>query len=151
MNSTQDLLKELDEFDEELLNEDSNLYRGIFWIKDIDNPKNDLMFKIPTDEYGNYIGDYKEASFNSKSGTSLNHKRTWEKLHQNKPFDYYPRGRVEISNGVAKIFINPHLRDKNIINLIKSEYNLTKCNGIKDIKILDDNSEHYKCYLDREQ
>ena len=125
------------------LNEDSELYRGIFWIKDVDNPTAEWFFQIPTDEYGNssYI-------FNSKKGNTYNHELTWNELHQKKPYNYYPRGRVEISNGIAKIFINPNLNTEKIINLVKSEFNLTERNGIKKIKVIPDYSEHYKCYLD---
>ena len=127
-----------------IINEDSELYRGIFWIKDIDKPTNELFLKIPSDEYGN-----SNTTYNSKNGNTYNHKATWDELNQKKSFDYYPRGRVEIRNGIARIFINPNLNTESILNLIKSEFNLTKHNGIKDIKIFIDNSEHYKCYLDK--
>lgn len=125
------------------LNESSELYSGIFWIKDINNPTTELFFTIPTDEYGN-----SSQIFNSKNGFTYNHERTWKELHQNKPFDYYPRGRVDIQNGVARIFINPNLNTPEIINLIKKEFNLTEMNGIKRVKVLVDNSEHYRCHLD---
>ena len=126
------------------LNESSELCSGIFWIKDPSKPTSELFFQIPTDEYGNT-----SAIFNSKNGFTYNHERTWAELHQNKPFDYYPRGRVDIQNGTARIFINPSLNTTEIINLIKDEFNLNERNGIKKIKVLVDNSEHYKCHLDR--
>lgn len=125
------------------LNESSELYRGIFWIKDIDNPTSEFFFKIPTDEYGNSSGVY-----NSRSGLTYNHEQTWKELGQTKPYNYYPRGRVEIRNGVARIFLNPNLNRVDIISLIKKEFNLTPYNGIKDVKVFVDNSDHYKCYLD---
>ena len=125
------------------LNESSELYSGIFWIKDMDNPTNELFFMVPTTEYGN-----SSTIFNSRNGSTYNHKATWATLHQSKPFDYYPRGRVDIQNGVARIFINPNLNTEEIINLIKSEFNLTTGNGIKKVKVLVDNSEHYRCHLD---
>lgn len=126
------------------LNEDSELYKGIFWIRDIDNPTNELFFQIPTDEYGN-----SSSIFNSKKGDTYNHERTWKELYEKKPFDYYPRGRVEIRNGVARIFLNPNLNTEEIIDLIKREFNLTSRNGIKNIKVFPDYSEHYRCYLDK--
>ena len=125
------------------LNESSELYSGIFWIKDIDNPTNELFFTIPTDEYGN-----NSQVFNSKNGFTYNHETTWKGLHQNKPFDYYPRGRVDIQNGTARIFINPNLNTPEIIEFIKQEFNLNERNGIKKVKVFPDNSEHYKCHLD---
>lgn len=126
-----------------VLLESSELYSGIFWIKDIDNPTNGLFFQVPTDEFGN-----SSNIFNSKDGSTYNHELTWKELHQNKPFNYYPRGRVDIQNGVARIFINPNLNTPKIISLIKDEFNLTEMNGIKKVKVLVDNSEHYRCHLD---
>lgn len=125
------------------LNESSELYSGIFWIKDINRPTSDLFFQVPTDEFGNT-----SQIFNAKNGSTYNHEQTWKELHQSKPFDYYPRGRVDIQNGVARIFINPNLDTPKIIDLIKKEFNLNERNGIKKIKILVDNSEHYRCHLD---
>ena len=126
-----------------VLLESSELYSGIFWIKDIDNPTNELFFQVPTDEFGN-----SSNIFNSKDGSTYNHELTWKELHQNKPFNYYPRGRVDIQNGVARIFINPNLNTPKIISLIKDKFNLTEMNGIKKVKVLVDNSEHYRCHLD---
>lgn len=127
-----------------ILLESSELYSGIFWIKDIDNPTNELFFQVPTDEFGN-----SSNIFNSKDGSTYNHELTWKELHQNKPFDYYPRGRIDIQNGTARIFINPNLNTPEILRLIKNEFNLNERNGIKRVKVFVDNSEHYKCHLDK--
>lgn len=125
------------------LNESSELYSGIFWIKDPDNPTNELFFPIPTDEYGNNSG-----LFNSRNGLTYNHENTWKELHINKPFDYYPRGRVDIQNSVARIFLNPNLNTEKVIDFIKKEFNLNEMNGIKKIVVKPDFSIHYRCHLD---
>lgn len=68
-----------------------------------------------------------------------NHKKP-----KKKPFDYYPRGRVDInSRGEAVIYMNTNI-GKEIIPKIKTAFGIT----IEPI-IKYDRSEHYKCYLDR--
>lgn len=141
----------LDLLEEELLKEDRELYSGVFWIKDIDNPTDELIFQIPTLSDGEV--DDEGLNLNAKSGNTYNHEKLWKELPSNltdnKPFDYYPRGRVMIKNGVADIYANPHLLAENIKSFITNNYHLFQINGIKKIRWHADNSEHYKCYLDR--
>lgn len=137
------------------LNEDTNLYRGIFWIKDIDNiEQSDLYFQIPCDSNGN-INDpeFSMSDLQSSKGKdNYNHKRVWNSLDRkytdNKPFDYYPRGRVEISNGKATIYASPHIPQEKLKNWVIDKFNLTSYNGIRKIRMVADGSEHYRCYLD---
>ena len=88
------------------LNESRELYSGIFWIKDLENlSKNkDLCFLIPCDSYGNITSD---IELNAKSGLTYNHEKVWnslnKKITEGKPFNYFPRGRVQITNGKAII------------------------------------------------
>ncbi|MBR5772548.1 MAG: hypothetical protein IKY00_04965 [Clostridia bacterium] len=83
----------------------------------------------------------------AKSGNTYNHKKLWPLVKPkgcNKPFDYYPRGRVVIAkSGKVVIYMNPNI-DLNYIREIRSAFNLTEEPEIKY-----DNSEHYKSYLDR--
>ena len=141
----------LDLLEEELLKEDIELYSGVFWIKDIDNPTDELIFQIPTSSDGEVNSD--GLDLNAKSGNTYNHEKLWKELSSNltdnKPFDYYPRGRVMIKNGVADIYANPYLLTDNIKNFIVNNYHLFQINGIKKTRWHADNSEHYKCYLDR--
>ncbi len=126
---------------------DDNLYKGIFWIvsrEDIE--ENDFfLFKILTDRDGNVLASY--GDLNSKKGDNYNHRLTWRSLPKemthNKPYNHYPRGRVEIKNNTAKILINPLLNDERIIDYIKSRFNLNE-NTIGEIRVLIDNSAHYK-------
>lgn len=131
--------------------EDSQLYKGIFWIKDVENPKKDLCFKIDCDSDGNSLSS--EYTLNAKSGDTYNHKLLWKrldtKLTEGKTYNYFPRGRVEIKRGVARIFLNVNLFTDYAIDFLKEEFNLNKFNGIRDIKAIVDNSQHYLCYLDK--
>lgn len=135
--------------------EDRNLhyiYRGIFWIKDIQNCEM-ICAKIICYTDGTII-DQGDMALNSKHGDNYNHKKTWSSFDKrivgNRAFNYYPRGRVEIKNGVAKIFLNPHINEEMIIELIKKEFNLISESGITKVKVIPDYSEHYHCYLDEE-
>lgn len=137
------------------LTEDVKLYRGIFWIPDVDDVQSsDLYFTIPCDMNGD-IDDPEfqiPQTMSSTGSDNYNHKRVWNqlpsKLTHNKPFDYYPRGRVEISNGVAKVFHSPYIPQEELKDFVIDKFNLTKHNGIKKIKMIADGSDHYKCYLD---
>ena len=88
-----------------------------------------------------------KVEFSSKSGENFNHKIKWEKLAKNSrhPYNYFPRGRVEISKGVVRIFANPViLAEEEAKNLIVTSFELE---GVKDeIKWIADNSAHY-CYV----
>lgn len=138
-----------------ILNEDIQLYRGIFWITDIDDVySSKLYFTIPCDSNG-IINDTTfsiSPQMSSVGSDNYNHKKVWNqlpsKITKNKSFDYYPRGRVEISNGVAKVFHSPHIPQKELKEFVTDKFNLTQHNGIRKIKMIADGSDHYKCYLD---
>ena len=124
------------------------IYRGIFWIKDLDNleSNSNYLIKIETNENGEAL-NY-PFPLNSKNGNDYTHKASWPLLPsnqtRNKTFDYYPRGRVEIKNGDKTIYFNPILNKEEIINYIKKEYCLSG-----EVKIIPDFHKHYKCNLDR--
>lgn len=103
------------------------LSRGVFW--DIDGK----LFAYP------FYDDSTEGV--AKSGNTFNHKLLWKFINptrSNVPYNYYPRGRVEITrSGKAIIYLNPNIPE------IKKEF------GIREKpRILYDYSEHYKCHLD---
>lgn len=135
-----------------VITEDSELYKGIFWIVDLDNIDNNrnYCFKIPSDVYGNPIDD--TLDLNAKSGSTYNHKLVWDnlsrKLTKGKPYNYFPRGRIEFHNGIAKIFLNGNINREDVIDFLISEFNIVPHNGIKNIKVIEDNSSHYLCNLD---
>ena len=125
------------------------LFKGIFWIVDKENLENNepYLFKILTNRNGDVLASYDDL--NSKKGDNYNHRLTWEtlpkELTHNKPYNYYPRGRIEIKNDTAKIFINPLLNESNILGYIKKEYNLDD-RFVSQIIIIVDNSRHYQSH-----
>lgn len=107
--------------------------RGVFWLID------GVLKCYPFD------GSITEGI--TKSGNSYNHKKLWEHIRSqgcNKPFDYYPRGRVEISSkGKAIVYMSPH---------IGKEYTAQVCAAFElddEPVVKFDHSEHYHCYLDK--
>ena len=116
-------------------NKDRNPNNGVFWLID------DKLYAFPYNE-----NKYREAV--SKSGTAYNHQKIWEYIRpkgcSNKPFDYYPRGRVIIIrlNNQPVIYMNPNISEKYVPEIMEA-FNLQK-----DPIIRYDYSEHYKCYLD---
>lgn len=131
--------------------EDSQLYKGIFWIVNLDDYSlnSNYCFLIPTNLNGDNI---ENVDVNAKSGTTFNHERTWNslprKLTQGEKYNYFPRGRVEINHGKAIIYANPHICNNELKNFIIDGFNLNKHNGISEIIVKADGSEHYKCFLD---
>lgn len=127
-----------------------DLAQGVFWIVDMDNMENNKRYCFPI--YSTPDGDIisSEYDLNAKSGITYNHEKLWKELGNNKPFNYYPRGRVQISNGKANIYLNPNINYDEVIDFIKDEFKLYKSNGINKINIHSDGSSHYKCYLDEE-
>ena len=135
-----------------IIKEDSQLYKGIFWINDLEDIYNNkLYFQVPCDAFGEIDSD---IELNSKSGKSFNHENTWKKLSYKETngevYNYYPRGRVEIANGKAIIYCSPYICTDELKNWIIQKYNLTKHNGINSVRLVADGSNHYKCYLDKE-
>ena len=113
------------------LQKQSDLKRGVFWIVE------GKLLAFPFDESA--------QERIAKSGKTYNHKLLWEHIKPcNKPFDYYPRGRVGYNaKGAAIIYMNPQIEDK-YRSEIKAAFRITS-----DPMIKYDHSEHYKCYLDR--
>ena len=107
--------------------------RGVFWIVEGE-------LKVFPYEDGSIYGV-------SKSGDNYNHRLLWAYIRpagSKKPFDYYPRGRVEYKkDGTPIIYLNPNI-GRDYILLIRNAFGLTE-----EPIIRYDYSEHYKCYLDR--
>ena len=126
------------------------LYKGIFWIKDIENV-NAVVVKSRCNHNGEFI-ELLKPEFLSKSGFEFNHKAVWNELPktdtENKPYNYFPRGRVQIRNGSAVIYANANIANDRIKEWVIKEFNLLKSNGISNVKIKADMSNHYLCYLD---
>ncbi|WP_251198350.1 hypothetical protein [Anaerotardibacter muris] len=82
----------------------------------------------------------------AKSGNTFNHKKLWEALSLSSlPYNYYPRGRVDVANnGQAVIYLNPSINTESVVSQIKAAFGIEG----EDFQVRDDHSEHYKCYLD---
>ena len=130
---------------------------GIFWIisdsSDLEGYKL-IRFCVSCDAYG-IATEKPSIPLNSKSGTSYNHKAIWNdhikssashKPYSRENYNHYPRGRVEISNNKAIVYLNPFLCQPKILDEIKMAFGLTKSN-IDNIKIVADNSPHYSCFI----
>ena len=132
----------------------TDLSQGVFWVVDLEELDNneDYCFPIFCDSNGNNISVDNEYELNAKSGNTYNHEALWKKLPKTltlgKDFDYYPRGRVQIANQKAIVYLNPNINTEDVQNFIKNEFNLYDINGLKDVVFKSDGSEHYKCYLD---
>ena len=106
----------------------------MFWLID------DVLFAYPFD------GSYPEGT--AKSGDTYNHKKLWDIVRPkgcSKSFDYYPRGRVELSGkGKAVIFMSTHIGEKYMED-IKTAFELSG-----EVIVKYDHSRHYNCYLYRQ-
>lgn len=126
------------------------LYRGIFWIKDIESLSS-VVIKVECDSNGLFV-TVPDHRLLAKSGMEFNHKAAWCTLPKRetdkKPYNYYPRGRVEIRNGKVVIYANGNIADEKLLKWAINEFNLTEENGIEKVEIKADMSNHYLCNLD---
>ena len=108
--------------------------RGVFWLI------NGKLFAFPFD------GSHPEGI--AKSGNTYNHKKLWDSLKpagRHVPFDWYPRGRVELTKqNVPVIYMSPHIGTEWIPEIM-TQFAL-RCEPV----IRYDHSVHYHCYIDKE-
>ena len=106
--------------------------RGVFWIVD------GKVLSFP------FYNDITSPGV-AKSRLTYNHKNLWPDVKPkgcNKPYNYYPRGRVELGKKNPIIYVNPNF-DKYDLAEFRKDFGL-----INEPKVVFDNSDHYKCYLD---
>ena len=119
--------------------------KGIFWCTDADTEAPALItVSVACDKNG----DSKElVRFSSKSSNNFNHRHEWDRLDrkitEGKSFDYYPRGRVEIKNGKATVFLNPAINKECIVRRIMDAFELMT-GELNCINIKSDGSSHYR-------
>lgn len=128
--------------------------KGIFWFLCFVDQEGELIFtgeimslSIPCDEDGN---PKVPVSFNSKNGCSNTHKASWQTVTKGRkdlrkiPWNYFPRGRVEISRGRAFVFMNPRILGcGDYLELIKETFGI----ACLDVRVKIDNSAHYQCTI----
>ena len=127
------------------------LGKGLFWLVKNDEEKFELFcIKILCYRDGETLERIETGVCESEK---LNHERAWSKLDkavtQGKPYNYYPRGRVEIKKGKATVYLNPTLNEEAIVEKICRSFGLTRENGIVDIRIKNDNSWHYRFLMEK--
>ena len=118
--------------------------KGVFWCRNVNNPQLIVVSAECTSDGVVYSSE----SLSSKSGDNFNHKIEWEKLGrritEGKPFNYYPRGRVEIKKRKATIYLNPTLNDPTILAKNIKEFELATPQELDTITVKNDGSNHYK-------
>lgn len=119
--------------------------KGIFWCANFDT---ECPALITVSAACDKNGDSKEpVRFSSKSGNNFNHRPEWERLDRSitagRPFNYYPRGRVEIKNGKATVFLNPAINKECIVRRIMDAFELMT-GELNRINIKSDGSSHYR-------
>ena len=128
--------------------------KGIFWFPCFIGKEGELVFteeivarSVPCDEDGT---PQMVTSFNSRKGCSYTHKDTWRMVAAGRrefrgiPWNYFPRGRVEISHGRALVYMNPQILNcEHYLERIKERFQI----GHLDIRVKIDNSFHYQCTI----
>ena len=120
------------------------MFKGIFWLR---VPEQELIVKnVSCDAMGTAL---ESVTYSSKSGDNFNHKTEWDgfskRITGGRPYNYYPRGRVEVRNGRYRIFVSPYIgADAELIELVLQEFELKDMEG--EIHI--DNSWHYRNAVD---
>lgn len=106
-------------------------HKGIFWL--IEDWL--LTFPFEKDKFQTAV---------AKSGDTYVHKYLWKEISKSKiPYNFYPRGRVEINKcEQAIVYMNPNIVPDYVGQIIKNF-------GLREYpRIIYDNSIHYRCYLD---
>jgi len=124
--------------------------KGLFWvINELDN-WHLIIFAAECDHNGALLDG--QSFYNSRKGNSYAHKNSWESAAgdcsrevRNKPWNYYPRGRVEIANVKAIIYHNP-----NIAKWLEFESTVLREFGLESfpVRFMPDYSKHYQSLVE---
>lgn len=133
--------------------------KGIFWFPCFVGTEGELIFTgeivallISCDEDGNpeVPASLATCGYNSRNGRSNTHKDSWKAVTAGRKdlrgisWNYFPRGRVEISRKRAFIFMNPEILNcDNYLERIKGKFGISHL----DIRVKIDNSAHYQCTI----
>ncbi len=120
------------------------IYKGVFWW--INGAL--VCRKVRCSDAG---APLEPVEFTAKSGENFNHKAEWEKLPRSvtggKPYNYYPRGRVEVKQSKATVYLNPQLNREDVKAQIEKEFGLK---GLSCVCAKSDGSAHYRALADEE-
>ena len=121
------------------------IYKVIFWYNPTE--KKLIVKKVACDHNGVAL---EPVEYSSKSGDNFNHKAEWAKLSRGitggHPYNYYPRGRVEVKNNKATVYFHPILNEPRAIDRISEGFGLY--NGTILVREVPDGSDHYKYLID---
>ena len=115
--------------------------KGIFWFvkESSDNDFRIITLTISPED--------SEFTGNSKNGQTYNHKLSWNLITENESreikkqeWNYFPRGRVEITRNKAAVYLNPVLNEEKYQKEITAAFDLSSLN----VRFISDGSEHYK-------
>ena len=88
------------------------------------------------------------VEYSSKSGENFNHKEEWKRLDREitgrMPYNYYPRGRVEIKNGKCTVYMNPDINTEEVEKMIMDFFELNKTDKLRSVNFKSDGSAHYR-------
>lgn len=101
---------------------DDLYFNGVFWV--IANSYRDILignFKLKTHKY---LVDINGNEIEKSSKSSKTHKHVWG--DNSLPYDYYPRGRVNIYDGEVFINLNSRINLPQVINKIIEEFGIKK-------------------------
>ena len=112
----------------EVRKEDDYYYKGAFWV--IADSVPDILTNKFTIDGSKILCSYKgKLDRTRETRKNETHESVWNEIsskYGNVPYNYYPRGRVEVYNGVAYININSILNNPNIIDKIRHIYEIEK-------------------------
>ena len=117
------------------------MYKGIFWlITDRLGEKQLICVKVSCDANGTPL---ETVTFSSKSGENFNHQAEWDRLSSKatngKPYNYFPRGRVEIKKGRITVYCHPVLTQYPYRTWIADAFGIPA-----ESRFVADGSAHYK-------
>lgn len=99
------------------------MYKGFFWYSPNENKL--ISYKTECDRFGREL-NVLEKSFDFDNENEV--LSVWtsfpKEIKKFKPYNYYPRGKVDFDRGKAIITINPTLNRCEIIELIIKEFNI---------------------------
>ena len=107
--------------------EDEYFFNGCFWL--ISDSFKDIFRNNFTIIGDRYLVDINGNEIKETSKSSKVHKNVWKEKYINEykvPFNYYPRGRLNIYNGTVYININSKINLPQVINKIIKFYELSK-------------------------
>ncbi|MDR1204293.1 MAG: hypothetical protein LBL26_02285 [Peptococcaceae bacterium] len=121
------------------------MYKGLFWLADDGGL---ITYRISCGADG--TPEAADLPYNSRKGDSFTHKATWEEAAReqpravrSKPWNHFPRGRVEIKAGKVTVYHHPALGSPEFEQRIRGAFALDGVPSL-EVRFISDHSNHYK-------